>query len=296
MAPPPGSPEWRRLVTASKAAAILGVSPWESPLSMWHLMKGTVEPEPQTTDQARGHLFEPLVLKWWLDQHPVSLRRRHKTQVTRWLRTWKPGWGCDWAFATLDALVTLIDATGRPYLAIVEVKTARDWDEWGEPGTDEIPAYYLAQALFQLACVPNAEVVVIPVLAGFFEFREYRVCRDDYAREIPLVVERCWEFWLSLASDEPPALDGHVATLETLRKLHPDIEPGLTVEVDSDLADQYATAMVEAKKAAESERLWKSRILDAAGRAQYVTDPDGNRIARRQANKSGVSLYCTVKG
>ena len=42
----PGSASWLRQVTASKVAAILGVSPWHSPLSMWRLMKGLDEPEP----------------------------------------------------------------------------------------------------------------------------------------------------------------------------------------------------------------------------------------------------------
>ena len=38
-APAPGSPEWQRLMTASKVAAVLGLSPWQSPRNLTEGMK-----------------------------------------------------------------------------------------------------------------------------------------------------------------------------------------------------------------------------------------------------------------
>ena len=68
----PGSPGWLRLMTASKVAAILGVSQWDSPRSMWHRMRNELPAEPQSTVQSRGHYLEPAVLAWWADQRDVD--------------------------------------------------------------------------------------------------------------------------------------------------------------------------------------------------------------------------------
>ena len=69
--PLPGTPEWVRLVTASKVAAIVGASPWESPRSLWHKMRGDLtDNTPPTDAMQRGHLLEPAVITWWQHRHP----------------------------------------------------------------------------------------------------------------------------------------------------------------------------------------------------------------------------------
>jgi hypothetical protein len=61
----PGSPEWLRAITPSKVAAILGVSRWESPYSLWHRMKGTVPPEGPKDIFQIGHDYEPAAATRW---------------------------------------------------------------------------------------------------------------------------------------------------------------------------------------------------------------------------------------
>lgn len=55
--PRPGTPEWRRIVSASKVPAILGLSRWQSPLSMWLKMRGDIEPTPPAAGQADRFLW-----------------------------------------------------------------------------------------------------------------------------------------------------------------------------------------------------------------------------------------------
>ena len=50
----PGSPAWTRRITATKVAAILGVSPWDSPRSMWAKMRGEM---PEGMDAETAGLF-----------------------------------------------------------------------------------------------------------------------------------------------------------------------------------------------------------------------------------------------
>ena len=58
----PGSDRWNSLVTASKVSAILGLSPYESPRSLWHKMRGDIPAQPQTRAQARGTHLEAGIL------------------------------------------------------------------------------------------------------------------------------------------------------------------------------------------------------------------------------------------
>ncbi|WP_185972898.1 lambda-exonuclease family protein [Aeromicrobium piscarium] len=278
--PLPGSPEHRRLVTASKAAAILGLSPWQSPYSLWCEMKGWTEPDESNMQQRRGHYLEPAILAWWRDQH--------EGQIDTWIeQQWYPHE--DWAGCTIDAGCSL-NLPDREYQVLVEAKSASGMDEWGAPGTDEIPAYYLAQVYFQLA-ITGDERCYVPVIGPYLEFSEYVVEADQEAQQATLAA--CRRFYDSLSQDEPPTLDAHPATYATVRKLHPDIEDA-TIDLDRDIAHEYVAASLDLKAATERERAAKTVVLDAMGTAKSATSA-GTKIARRQASKHGISLVRTAK-
>ena len=276
----PGTTEWARKITASKVAAILGLSPYDSPLSCWHKMKGNIPLEQETEDHRRGHYAEPAILAWWRDQHPEIESLITQPQF--------PGKG-DLAFcaATPDAL-----GSGADGDVLVEAKTARNLDEWGEPGTDEIPPYYLVQTLFQLH-LSGLQRAYVPVWGSWFEMAEYVVDYDaDLAEGI---IDRCREFWASLESDEPPALDDTVATLQTLKALHPLIDDGVIADLDHDVAVEFIDASVDFKAAEARKRAAQSAVLDAMKNAQYGHVGDV-RVARRQpARGDAVALYVVPK-
>lgn len=270
----PGSPEWLRVVTASKVAAIMGLSPWESPRSMWHKMHGDLPPEPTTVDQSRGHYLEPAILAWWQDRYPDAM--------SGW--TIQPGFQLDdWAAATPDACCALDD---EPVL--VEAKSAATADDWGAPGTDEIPLYYAVQAMFQMH-VSGIHRCYVPVLFGKprLGFAEYVIDYDAGIAESIVVKARA--FYDSLAADEPPELDNSVATYDAIRKVHPEIDAKAEVEIDAGLAVEFVTALREADEWDAAARYARSRVIEAMGRANYAVH-QGERIARRQRNKSGVSF------
>lgn len=275
----PGSPEWQRVVTASKVAAILGLSPWDSPRTMWHLMRGDLprDDDRNATAKARGHYLEAGVVQWWIDQHDdvASLTEQHSLTLG------------DWAAATPD--LTGVDEFGNRF--VMDAKTAATADDWGTPGTDEVPAYYLAQSMWQLACYPSAQIAYVAVLFGRpnLEFAEYIIQRDDAL--IEAIVYKCREFYDSLTDDEAgPALSGMACEYEVLRRVHADIERGEIAAIPAELAAEYAAAY-HAEKALKGI---KARVLDAMGQAQYGTDPSGQKVARRQPSRDGVALYCTA--
>lgn len=275
-APAPGTPEWAAKVTASKVAAILGLSPWESPYSMWLKMRGDI-PSDDGSNQAaksRGHYLEDGIVRWWLDQHPEV--ETHATQLYKERD--------EWAAATPD-----LHANSSEGIVVMDAKTAASDDDWG----DEPPAYYLAQAVWQM-WVCDADVAYIAVLFGRpqLAFREYRIERDqDLEAQI---VAQCHGFYDSLHMDVAPDLDDTVATYEAVRAMHPDIDADLDVEIPRDLAHEYVTASIAKKDAETAERSAKTRLLDAMGRARVATC-DGAKVARRQPRGDAVSLVRIAK-
>lgn len=279
----PGSRAWLRLMTASKVAAIVGVSPWESPRSMWHKMRNELPKEAQTSVQSRGHYLEPAILAWWRDQHPEFVELDEQ-----------PVFEMDgWAAAIPDAAVHELDENGAwtgEYIALVEAKSARDLDDWGTPGTDEIPPYYLTQIFWQMH-VSRVPVCYVPVISRFLDFAEYVV---HYDAAVGNALEaRCLAFYESLTECEPPALDDSVATYDALRKLYRTIDDS-TVQIDHAIAHEYLEASAAKKSAEARERAAKATLLELIGESRYA-ECLGVRVARRQPNKTGFQLNQVAK-
>lgn len=283
----PGSPEWLTRMSASKVAAILGLSPYESRFSLWHRMAGLVEPEPEKDQHRRGHYLEPAIAAWFADQHPEYLVVEGGT----WQHADRP-----WQIASPDRL--LVEAAGHDEVEygvrdLLEIKSARDAEEWGRQLTDEIPMHYRVQAVWQMDTT-GARRVRFAVLTSYLDFREYVVDYD--ADEAAFVRERAAEFMDSLPTGPRPArpdIDEHDQTYQVVRELHPDITSG-----DLDLSEETAepfcrtrTAFLAAEAAYQREA---SRLLDAMGshrRALYGT----KAIATRQSRGGGVPYLVAGK-
>jgi predicted phage-related endonuclease len=180
----------------------------------------------------------------------------------------------------------------EPYtFVLVEAKTSANDDEWGRPGTDEIPTHYLTQCYWAMH-VSGIHETRVPVLTSRLRFEEYIVKHDP---EVGRLLEtRCREFYDSLSSDTPPPLDDSVSTFECMKRLHPDIEPGLTVEVPQTLAVHFVMNAAHLDILEQKQRLIRSELFDLAGQAQYL-ECNGVRVARRQSMGSGVSLVRVAK-
>lgn len=276
--PLPGSAEWLQIITASKVAAIVGVSKWESPRSMWHIMKGDLR-RPETEVQSRGHYLEEGILAWWRDQHPEAVGYEAQPFLTR------PD--VPWAGATPDARASLVEVP-----VLVDAKSAVEDEDWGAPGTDDVPIEYVVSSQWQMAMCPEAMQVRIPMLGPYLTFSEYVVERDDDI--IADLMERAFAFFLSLEGELPPPLDDHVATFTALKAIHPDIATGVTVDLTPAVAAEYVNALAAETEAGRRAVGAKSAILEAMGTAQYAKLGDV-RIARRQPHAHGVALYCTAK-
>lgn len=280
----PGNPEWAKRMSASKVSAVLGLSPWESPFSLWHRMAGNIPWEDDDQDQLkRGHYLEPGIRQWFRDQRP-------RLQVER-TGTWVHN-DRDWQIASPDgiAIARSITDPGRP-VAVVECKTANnDW-EWGEALTDQVPPYYRAQAMWQMDTVglPTCHVAV---LTSFMDFREYVVEYD--AEEAAFIRDAARTFLDSLATGVAPSLDDHGSTYQAVRQLHPGIDP-VEVELDSTTVLPFVQTLRELAAAEAKKKASITAIANAMGTARTAKYL-GTTIATRASKAGGTPYVTTARG
>lgn len=273
----PGSDAWLKLVTASKVPAIVGDSPWDSPYSIWMKMAGRLPREKTTDAMIRGTLLEPAILNWWREKHPEYPKTEEQVIFRKE----------DWLLITPDMIAT----DEQDVSVVVEAKSASRLDNWGDPGTNEIPAYYRAQVQMQLH-VTGLKKAFVPVIGPYLEFREYVVDADEaYGRELE---EYCRWFHGTLKAGTPPPLDKHPATYDAVRRVHEGIEDGVAVELDKGLAVEYIASLSGFTEAEIRMKAAKAEVLDLMKKAEFALC-EGEIVAKRKRNRYNVHLEQVCK-
>lgn len=274
----PGTDEWMRHMSASKIAAVVGLSPWESKFSLYHRMAGLVPREETSDVMQRGHYLEPAVAAWFADQHPDLTVATTGSFVHR---------DRHWQAATPDRLAVHDDGT----VDVVECKSTADATGWGDPDTDDIPIYYRCQVMWQLDTLGLNRCHVAVILPNL-TFAGYTVDYDP--AEAQILRDAAEAFLADLAAGNRPAIDDSTATHQVVRELHPDID-GSRADVPDDLARTYLQAVVDAKTAADAKRAATSRLLDHMGDARDAYW-NGNKIAYRMAKGEDTPYLCAARG
>lgn len=266
----PGTVAWSTVASSSKVPAMLGLSTYDSPFSLWHRMAGLSEWAEGTDLTARGNYLEPAICAWFADQHPELEVMPGGT----WINDSRP-----WQVASPDRRV--FDTVGDNGWALVEAKSAANSDEWGEPGTDQIPIGYKVQALWQMDTL-GIHTTYVPVITSYLNFAEYVVHYDE--ADALYIREQVTKFMDSLptgSNPRRPDIDTHSVTYQVIKELHPLLN-GDEIEVAEDVAVPFLKAQAELKAAKETEQQARSRLAEAMGNYSYATHND-TRIARRQA-------------
>lgn len=254
--------EWARArmsgLGGSDIAAVLGLSPFRNhtPMSVYLSKVGLADDFPETDAMYWGKEQEALVAKRFARDtgerliHPQNCLYRSEQ--------------FPWMIGTPDRLL-LGKREG------LEIKTAgypfRSF--WGEPGSDEIPEYYLTQCVWYMA-LTGYERWHVAVLIGGNDYRTYVVDRNPELESI--LIEQARAFWENcIVAENPPKLDGSESTKTYLRKRYPkdDGEMKLaTVEIDS-LAEELAILNFEIserdQRASEIKNLMQEYIGTASG-------------------------------
>lgn len=269
-------------IGASEIAAVLGISPWDSPFSLFWRKRTGVGDDIDTDDMEWGRRLEAAVAGKFADQH-------HDLTVASggglWAHPDRP-----WQLATPDRLLyTGVNTDGQPD-ALLECKTAGSYDEWGDDGSDVIPVHYRAQVIQQMD-VLGCRRAYMPCLFNGRVYREYVI---EYDPADAAVIAAAGEaFMTRLTADDAPPVDWSGATTRALKRLHPSVTDEV-VEVSADLAAEWATAKAAEKAAKQRVAAIENALRAAIGTAKAASH-DGRRIATRSVfDRAGYTVQPTT--
>lgn len=272
-------------IGGSDIAAILGLSPWRSQLDVFLDKTATEKPVDQQTEPMYwGTVLEDVVAR----EYAMRTGRRVQ-RVNAMLRHPKH----DWMLGNIDRAVVAdgsrarLDAFGRLAGAdgIVECKTVSAYkaDDWAGPdGSDCLPVYYTAQAMWYLA-ISGADWCDVPALIGGQKYVIRRVERDD--ETIKGMIEKAEDFWRGhvLAGIAPEPRTGS----EAARLFAKDTGELLDITSDIELQrliDDLLTAQDSRKAAEMAEDSIKDRLQLAIG-AHAGLAVDGRPVITWKAAK-----------
>ncbi len=252
--------EMKSGIGGSMAAAILGYSPWQTPMDayLFYTTPATEESEKSSLPMEVGSFLEPFIVRKYMAE------TGYKVLTDSGLLTCpdKP-----FLIAHVDGRV-LGDQDN--IVGLLEAKTASErtaW-KWGEQGTQDIPRPYFCQIQhYMYVCdLPWADVAV---LIGNSDFRVYRIKRDDEYLE--MVIPILEDFWTNNVMKRiAPAIDGSEASRRYLLDKYPGNDDVIAEVTSLDGGDytriQALKETVDAYKEAEEQLdLAKNRVMEIIG-------------------------------
>lgn len=269
-------------ISASEIAAVLGISPWDSPFNLFWAKTLGWDTDENELMRIGSHL-EQTIADWWAGNHP------HEVVCPGGLYASKDR---PWQLATPDRLVCDPQMHDNPFpddpnyrydhltdafhQGLLECKwVSYSWDGWGEPGTDEIPTHYRAQVQQQMDVMEVDRTYIAALGPG--GFRHYEVARDE--TDIATLRKAGAAFMAGLVHGDPPDLDSHDATLAAVKRLHPDLED-IEVEVSIEVADEYLMRVEDYRYIQARMREAEIKLRAAMGNAKRAVC-EGDRVATR---------------
>jgi len=168
-------PDRRKFIGGSDVAAILGVSPWKTLVQLWadKTRAPSDEPARPRKQLLRGKRWEAVVSEMLveslkqegMDVEVVAANRRY-------VDAQHPMFACEIDFE--------LRLNGAEDVTNCELKTVHPFKakEWGDQGTDEVPVWYTAQAMWGLG-ITGRDSCIVAALFGADELKPYLIERDD---------------------------------------------------------------------------------------------------------------------
>jgi predicted phage-related endonuclease len=256
-------------------AALIGVSPWRTPLDVYLSKTGQAvpwKPDPAREKRLRrGQRMEPYIVDMLVEDYGITIDARGHRYVDP-----------KYPFIATEIDFEWHDADD-PRIRNGEIKTTAimpgQHNPWGEEGTDEIPIYYAAQSMLGLG-VTGRDVCQYGVLFGMDNLVLYALERDD--ETIAQLRETARAFWMDHVIPRiPPA----PKTLGDLAKLWPVERRGkieATPEIEAALAEHRALGTT-VRVAEEGREDFEFKIKEFCGDHAEIITRNGVTIATFKA-------------
>lgn len=258
--------ERRTGIGGSDVAAVLGCSPWGTPLTVWLDKTGRAGPKDATLPMRIGTELEDFVARLYCEETGRRVHR-FRTMVRK---------GC--LLGNFDRLVVPEGAKVASHGGEVRTDTLLECKTGVRAWEGDVPVYYQTQVQHYMGLVPalrRAHVAYLDLTRRRFEV--YDVERDDLA--IAAMQERLeawWERHVVRGEMPAPSCEGD-CRLAWARS-----NPGKTVSATAETVEAVGRlrAAAEAFSAAkaEKERL-EEAVKVAMGDAETLAGPDGTPLA-----------------
>lgn len=214
----------RKFLGGSDIAAVLGISPWTTPVQLYHKKTSPpVEDKGNRREKSRGKRWEAVVGEMLVEEleekgHRVEIVAANKRYVDP---------SVNYFACEIDFELRL---DGEDEITNCELKTVHPFKskEWGEAGTDNSPVWYTAQAMQGLG-ITGRRRCLVAALFGADELKTYPIGRDE--ETILGMRMRGTDFWVNhVLARVPP----EPVSLEDLKLLFPTEFAGRQLVADED--------------------------------------------------------------
>jgi putative phage-type endonuclease len=277
------SAKWHEVRTASlgasEVAAVLGLSEWQTPLSVYMTKMGVRNQIPENLSYF-GHKLEPVIAQWIRDKHPevgeVSDGFSARSVEFPWLTS------------TPDRL-TFDPVTGGPVPIELKTSSAFSREKWA----DGVPLVYQVQVQTQMLVI-GAAYAWLAVLHGGNEPELFRVDRDNQFIDEHLI-PKTRAFWFDhVVAQVPP----EPTTLGEVAEVYPSESRAIVgSELVIEAAEQRAVILSDMAALKEQADAFTLAIAQYMGTADTLTRPDGSPVLtyKTQAGRRSVSVAALEK-
>ena len=270
------TPEWQKechgTIGASKAAAVLGVSPWSTPYQAWLELTGQAAPTFTSPAMLRGIMLEPVA---------IELLRRAGHEVEPHPQD-KFLYSDDYPFAHVlpDAMCVW---------GYVEIKVPSP-QVWGQMALRGIPEHYRVALQHAMAVQGYDAILFVALNPVTMELLTIMVEADDAEQQRIMDAERdFWERYVvpRVAPDMPPAMAAAIEDGPVPQLAGPEIEK---------MALEYMRADEAAMEAAALKDMAKDDLLAAAGNLDaFEVAGVGRFYNREQAGRRTFDSKAAIK-
>lgn len=198
--------EWlehrKKSIGGSDASAIIGMSKYSSPYTVWADKIGKLPPKEDNEAMRLGRDLEEYVAKRFTEATGKKVRRENNILIN-------PDY--PFAHANVDRMIIGEDAGFEAKTtSALNVKKFKN---------GEFPENYYCQCVHYLA-VTGCKRWYLGVLVLGVEFKWFVIERDE--DEIKALMKSETDFWQYVESNTPPMVDGTDSTSDTLRTIYPE--------------------------------------------------------------------------
>jgi putative phage-type endonuclease len=257
----------KKAIGSSDMAAILGLSQYASAYDIWAQKTGRVESSEGNAATRAGNLTERSVLAFAREELGPIVRNQRRTHKTLHIS------------ANIDAIVK---ASGEPVEAKTSGLTGPLPSDWGEPGTDEIPAPHIIQSHIHMMTTDSG-VCHVPALLGGRGYVMYRVHRNEAL--VDHISRAAEAFWRCVETDTPP--EASYPTERVYKAMRREPESWSLEIIPQALIGDWEDAKDKLKKAEKEAEELKSRVLALLGTAEAANISDGRILTFFEQSRSG---------